>query len=103
MVSRSLRRCVDCQCLPALAQDGASSPSAAFLTFIFCYNSNMKSLIETNPYLKDVATRKMLVKRSVTTSCGVEGIKVTSPSNIEIPRDRARKVYLDLLNRRRLF
>lgn len=34
-----------------------------------------KSLIETNPYLIDPAQRKMLVERSVRTSCGVEGIK----------------------------
>lgn len=33
-----------------------------------------KSLIETNPYLKDAAQRKKLVARSVRTSCGVEGI-----------------------------
>lgn len=33
-----------------------------------------KSLIETNPYLKDAAQRKKLVARSVRSSCGVEGI-----------------------------
>ena len=33
-----------------------------------------KSLIETNPYLKDLEMRKKLVKRSVQTSCAVEGI-----------------------------
>ncbi len=35
-----------------------------------------KSLIKTNPYLKDAAKRKMLVARSVRTSCGVEGIEL---------------------------
>lgn len=34
-----------------------------------------KSLAETNPYLKDPEMRKKLVRRSVRTSCGVEGIK----------------------------
>ena len=35
-----------------------------------------KSLIETNPYLRDAATREKLVTNSVITSCGVEGVKV---------------------------
>ena len=35
-----------------------------------------KSLIETNPYLRDAATREKLVTNSVVTSCGVEGVKV---------------------------
>lgn len=35
-----------------------------------------KPLIETNPYLKDAATREALITRSVETSCGVEGVKI---------------------------
>ena len=35
-----------------------------------------KPLSETNPYLKDPVKRKKLIRRSVTSSCGVEGIKV---------------------------
>ena len=45
-----------------------------------------KSLIETNPYLKDAALRKKLIVRSVITSCGVEGVKI----NLE----QARKISL---------
>ncbi len=53
-----------------------------------------KPLIETNPYMKDAATRKKLISRSVRTSCGVEGIK--APSNVirfEIPRRKDKKIY----------
>lgn len=60
----------------------------------------MKSLIETNPYLKDPAMREMLIKRSVETSCGVEGIKVTTPHNIRIPHDRTDQVYQEMLKKR---
>lgn len=54
-----------------------------------------KSLIETNPYLKDPATREKLVMRSVVTSCGVEGVKVDFQkiAHIEIPRRRAQEVF----------
>lgn len=53
-----------------------------------------KPLIKTNPYLKNAATRKKLISRSVRTSCGVEGIK--TPSNVirfEIPRRKDKKIY----------
>ena len=60
----------------------------------------MKTLIDTNPYLRDAATREMLIERSVATSCGVEGIKITSPRNIKIPHDRTQKVYLEMLDKR---
>lgn len=59
----------------------------------------MKALIETNPYLKDPITREKLIERSVTTSCGVEGIKVTTPHNLKIPHDRTDKVYLEMLKK----
>lgn len=53
----------------------------------YCYNyvTKTKSLIETNPYLKDEATREKLVTtHSVITSCGVEGVKVSFNQVIEI-------------------
>ena len=40
----------------------------------------IKSLIETNLYLKDPSNREALVSRSVKTSGGVEGIKVVRRS-----------------------
>ena len=55
-----------------------------------------KSLIETNPYLKDPAKREELITRAVKTSGGVEGIKVTDPSKssqIQIPRREGKKIY----------
>lgn len=59
----------------------------------------MKPLIETNPYLNDPKTREALIKRSVETSCGVEGIKVTSSAYIEIPHHRTDQVYLEIKKR----
>ena len=56
----------------------------------------IKSLIETNPYLKDAVMRQMLIDRSVKTSGGVEGIKVADldkSSHIEIPRREGKKIY----------
>ncbi len=46
-----------------------------------------KSLIETNPYLKDPAMRKMLIARSIDSSCAVEGIKISKvdTTHINIP------------------
>lgn len=35
-----------------------------------------KSLLETNPYLKDLVVREKLITRSIVSSFGVEGIKV---------------------------
>lgn len=53
-----------------------------------------KSLIKTNPYLKDAAKRKMLVARSVRTSCGVEGIKAKQDKVISpIVRRKDKKIY----------
>lgn len=54
-----------------------------------------KSLIKTNPYLKDAATRKMLVARSVRTSCGVEGIKPKQDDIIlpTITHHKDKKIY----------
>lgn len=36
-----------------------------------------KTLIETNPYLRDPKERKRLLQQSVISSFGVEGIKIT--------------------------
>ena len=53
-----------------------------------------KSLIETNPYLKDAAMREKLVSRSVRSSCGVEGIKASNRvGHIEIIQRRDKKIY----------
>lgn len=53
-----------------------------------------KPLIETNPYLKDAATRAKLISRSVRTSCGVEGIKASSNvGQFEIPQRKDKKIY----------
>ena len=38
-----------------------------------------KSLIETNPYLKDPELRKFLIERSVASSTAVEGVHVKYP------------------------
>lgn len=47
----------------------------------------MKPLIETNPYLINKAHRETSNARSARTSCGVEGIKVASFSNVHIQID----------------
>jgi len=54
-----------------------------------------KSLIETNPYLKDATKRKALVARSVRTSCGVEGIehKADEVSSFKITKRKDKKIY----------
>lgn len=53
-----------------------------------------KPLIETNPYLKDPATRERLISRSVRTSCGVEGIKApTTVVHFDIPQREGKKIY----------
>ncbi|MFI4956858.1 MAG: hypothetical protein ACHQAX_06595 [Gammaproteobacteria bacterium] len=47
-----------------------------------------KSLLNTNPYLKNPATRQKLIEQSVITSCGVEGIRVdfSKIAHISIPK-----------------
>lgn len=54
-----------------------------------------KSLIQTNPYLKDRKIREKLIERSVISSSGVEGIKVDfkKKSNIQILNRRDKKIY----------
>lgn len=50
----------------------------------------LKSLLNTNPYLKNVSARKEMIARSVTTSCGVEGVKVDlkKAKEIQIPKNK---------------
>jgi hypothetical protein len=53
-----------------------------------------KTLIETNPYLKNAAMRDKLISRSVRSSCGVEGIKASKlVGHIEIVRRKDKKIY----------
>lgn len=54
-----------------------------------------RSLIQTNPYLKNRKIREKLIERSVSSSCGVEGIKVDfrKKSSIEILKRRDKKIY----------
>lgn len=53
-----------------------------------------KTLIETNPYLRDSITRAKLVAQSVRTSCGVEGMTVAlDEPHIEILYRRPKKIY----------
>lgn len=73
------------------SQSGVCFPSSFVIILL------MKALIETNPYLKDPITRKKLIRRSVETSCGVEGIVVRSSRRIEIPRHRTQKLYSEMV------
>ena len=53
-----------------------------------------KTLIQTNPYLRDPILREELISRSVRTSCGVEGITLSNnPVSIEIPRLREKGIH----------
>lgn len=54
-----------------------------------------KSLLETNPYLKDAARRKEYVARSVRSSCGVEGIKpaTSTVQSTQITHRKDKKIY----------
>jgi len=61
----------------------------------------MKTLLETNPYLKDKETAKSMNARSARTSCGVEGIKAKSPSKSSIKADssKTKAVFNKIKNR----
>ncbi len=55
-----------------------------------------KTLIETNPYLKDPVMREKLIARSVRTSCGVEGIRPEENdefSHLKITHRKDKKIY----------
>lgn len=58
----------------------------------------MKTLIDTNPYLKDADDRMRLIHRSVRTSCGVEGIKEREGRLhvVNIPSRGEKKIYKNL-------
>jgi len=43
-----------------------------------------KSLKDSNPYLRDPEMRKKLIRRSVRTSSGVEGIKIDPNDKVKI-------------------
>ena len=55
------------------------------------YSMKPKSLLETNPYLKDPVMREKLIARSVVSSCGVEGVKVDLKKAREIQISRKTK------------
>lgn len=46
-----------------------------------------KSLLETNPYLKDPAQRKRLIRRSVVSSFAVEGIVLKEEGSCCVKED----------------
>lgn len=61
----------------------------------------MKTLLETNPYLKDKEQAKILNTRSARTSCGVEGIVASVRSNtfIEINTSKSDAVLTRIKKR----
>ena len=46
-----------------------------------------KSLLETNPYLKDPAQRKLLMRRSLVPSFAIEGIYLKDDSTDSVKED----------------
>ena len=50
-----------------------------------------KSLIETNPYLKDPAERKRLMRRSLVSSFAIEGIYITEENLDRFEKEEAEK------------
>lgn len=56
-----------------------------------------KPLIKTNRYLRDPAMRKRLNDRSVISSCGVEGIKLTAKRTNKIKIKRRKKELFNKL------
>jgi len=48
-----------------------------------------KSLLETNPYLKDPEQRKRLLRRSLVSSFAVEGIKIKEEASPSVKEDAA--------------
>jgi len=53
-------------------------------------------LTKTNPYLQDAALRQQLNERSVRSSCGVEGIKVTTKRVVTVVERRERTLFKKL-------
>jgi Fic family protein len=50
-----------------------------------------KSLLETNPYLKDPEMRKKLIRRSIISSSAIEGIYITEEDLDRIEKYQAEK------------
>jgi hypothetical protein len=51
-------------------------------------------LIKTNPYLQDPAEMQRLIARSVKTSCGVEGIRLSKNTRrLVIVNRREKRIY----------
>lgn len=46
-----------------------------------------KSLLETNPYLKDPAQRKRLLRRSLVSSFAIEGINLKDEPAVPVKED----------------
>ena len=62
----------------------------------------MKTISETNPYLKDKDQAKRLNARSTRTSCGVEGIIANEKTvSIKIDRSRSSSVHAKMKKRLR--
>ena len=60
----------------------------------------MKTLYETNPFLKDKEMVKKLNARSTRTSCGVEGMEPKQlDSPITIDHSRSKSVYIKMKKR----
>lgn len=54
----------------------------------------MKTLLESNPYLKDREAAKAINSRSAKTSCGVEGIVITDLSQkVKLDTSKSKLVY----------
>lgn len=56
------------------------------------YTAHMKkSLLETNPYLKDPELRKKMMRRSIISSSAIEGIYITEEDLDRMEKDMAKK------------
>mgnify|MGYP002153768535 CR=1 FL=1 len=54
-----------------------------------------KSLLETNPYLKDPEMRKKMMRRSIISSSAIEGIYITEEDLDRFEREKAEKESSD--------
>lgn len=62
-------------------------------------STNMKTLSETNPYLQDKEQAKILNARSARTSCGVEGIVISTHPNFTIDTSRSDAIFAKMKKR----
>jgi len=51
-----------------------------------------KSLLETNPYLRDPELRKFLIERSVASSSAIEGVRVKYPKFTKELKKKMREI-----------